>query len=63
MTPLEYGFTPEDLLIVNGRNLLDPNNLLYMAVGVHKSVRFVSGPSGSGACALVVESESHALRE
>lgn len=55
--PLEHGFTPADMLVRNGRNQLDPRNETYLAIGAHKSVRLVDGPTNTGSCVLVVESK------
>lgn len=57
--PGDYGFTPEDVLedATTHANLLDSSNNVYLAIGAHKSVRFVSGPKEQGACVLVVESK------
>uniref|UniRef100_A0A915E221 Uncharacterized protein n=1 Tax=Ditylenchus dipsaci TaxID=166011 RepID=A0A915E221_9BILA len=50
MHPEKFGFTPED-----GPNLSDSK---YLAIGAHKSVRYVEGPKGRGYkhAGLIVES-------
>lgn len=57
MNPGAFGFTPQDLLVDprTGENQLDEKNHVYLTVGVHKSVRFVSGPRDRGSCVLVIE--------
>ncbi|KAH7714470.1 WAGO-2 protein [Aphelenchoides avenae] len=59
--PLEHGFTPADMLVRNGRNQLDPRNETYLAIGAHKSVRLVDGPTNTGSCVLVVETKKTAF--
>ncbi|KAH7727238.1 WAGO-2 protein [Aphelenchoides avenae] len=58
MDPGEHGFDPADCLVgADVQNLLDPSDRAYLGIGVHKSVRFVSGPRDEGTCVLVVETK------
>lgn len=52
MNPGEYGFVKEDGPVLSEQNK-------YLAIGVHKSVRYVEGPSGRGEkkVGLIVESK------
>lgn len=53
--PLAYGFSPEDILVSDGRNQLDPSDQAYLTIGLKKSTHLVCGPRDVGACVLVLE--------